>query len=469
MRLNVNLSRKKRGTGSIIGAAFMLIIFMTFFTYLKLQFNVTEDYNSILKEMHQLDLKKSQEEIEFISISFTSLNLLNITVRNNGPNQAHLIWLGVFNESANKQDYYRINFFVNSAEKGSNVCNDTIPSFEGQTRVLQLVTELGNVFMYRYPEESAGEDNEERYHWVDETCDLQTPLSKGNHSFFSAQQGFPDSIVDTLTEENTAMSSTSNQTVNADLDRDDWISNQVSAGDVSSGVLSNTYLSNDIRYELVETIATGGAPSNRNYLLAWRFDFTSLPTSRTDTHVYIEAHTTGETFRVYWSPDDSTMNYLGTINSTSDSWLDWDISDDASTTIYILFKDINDVKADGTDTSVADIIRIDSLFLEITTGVVDNYELDLEVRWIGVDYDETNEWLCIYGGTMGSEDILVDVWNGSTWINILTDLSSGWNNVDVSSLLVSPTFNIRFRGGVETTDTIQDSWEIDSAYLYVWT
>jgi len=302
-----------------------------------------------------------------------------------------------------------------------------------------------------------------------DASDVDSSPNKGTHSNFSAQQYGPDSIYDTLTEENTAGSSSSNQTASADFDRDDWISGQSSAGDVSAGVLSDTHSSNNIRYELVETKATAGGPSGqRNYLLAWRFDFTSLLSSRADTHVYIEAQTTGETFRVYWSPDDSTMNFLGNITSTSDSWRGWDVPDDISTTIYILLKDSNNERADGSDTTTADLIKIDTLFLEITTSEPDNYELDLEVQWTNVDCDETNEELCIYGGTMDPENIRVDAWNGSAWENLFIELSSGWNNVSVSSYLQSSTFTIRFKDCTETSDATQDSWDIDVTLLHVW-
>ena len=98
-----------------------------------------------------------------------------------------------------------------------------------------------------------------------------------------------------------------------------------------------------------------------------------------------------------------------------------------------------------------------------------NYELDLEVQWTNADFNQTNEYLCLYGGTMGAEDIRVDVWNGSSWTNLFTDLSTGWNNVTVSSYLTSSTFTIRFKGSDETGDTTQDSWNIDATLLNVWT
>ena len=97
-----------------------------------------------------------------------------------------------------------------------------------------------------------------------------------------------------------------------------------------------------------------------------------------------------------------------------------------------------------------------------------NYELDLEEQWTNTDYNETNEQLCIYGGTMGSESLMVDVWTGSSWQNVIASLTNGWNNISVSSYLTSSTFTIRFKGSTETGDTTQDSWNIDATILHCW-
>jgi hypothetical protein len=98
-----------------------------------------------------------------------------------------------------------------------------------------------------------------------------------------------------------------------------------------------------------------------------------------------------------------------------------------------------------------------------------NYELDLEVQWASVDFSQTNEWLCIYGGTMAAENIRVDVWTGSDWQNVFTNLASGWNNVSISAYLTSLNFTIRFNGGTEISDTVQSSWNIDVTLLHLWT
>jgi hypothetical protein len=114
-----------------------------------------------------------------------------------------------------------------------------------------------------------------------------------------------------------------------------------------------------------------------------------------------------------------------------------------------------------------DDVRIDHVRIGVSQAD-DDYELDLEVQWTNVDFDEANEELCIYGGTMDSESLQVDVWNGSSWQNVIASLSSGWNNVTVTSYLITSTFTIRFKGGTETSDSSQDSWAIDATMLHVW-
>jgi PKD repeat protein len=99
-----------------------------------------------------------------------------------------------------------------------------------------------------------------------------------------------------------------------------------------------------------------------------------------------------------------------------------------------------------------------------------NYELDLEVQWINLDYNKTNEYLCIRTGSTdwGSEDIRVDVWTGS-WTNIILDLAPDtWNNISISTYLTSPTLTIRFKGGTESKDANKDSWDIECSLVHVW-
>jgi len=197
-----------------------------------------------------------------------------------------------------------------------------------------------------------------------------------------------------------------------------------------------------------------------NYQIDFEYQWTTAAYSSDSKEVciYVEAHTGSETLDVnHWS---GSWTPLGTITSTGWSNLTATGLDSATYTIQLIgATESGDGEQDDWD--------IDLIALH--TWNASNYELDLEVQWTDVDHDEANEWLSIYCDQLGDESILVDVWNGATWVNLFTDLESGWNSIDISSYLSSSTFTIRFRDGVEIGDVTPDSWEIDTAFLYVWT
>jgi hypothetical protein len=100
-----------------------------------------------------------------------------------------------------------------------------------------------------------------------------------------------------------------------------------------------------------------------------------------------------------------------------------------------------------------------------------NYVLDIEEQFTNVNYNRDNEELCIKTGTFSAdaENIRVDVWNGSAWINIIASLTpNNWNNVSATSHLTSPTFTIRFRDNTQTSDGTQSYWQIDAVLLHLW-
>ncbi len=143
------LSRDKRGAGSIVGAVFILLILLTGFTYYFVNVNVTEDYTKTVQDMQQLDLKRNKEKIEFTSVSITSGNKLNMTLKNTGSYNVHLIWLGVQNKTSTPvtQQYSSLNMYVNPTDTATGI-GSTITVTQGSQYVIQLVTEMGNVFNY---------------------------------------------------------------------------------------------------------------------------------------------------------------------------------------------------------------------------------------------------------------------------------------------------------------------------------
>jgi len=92
------------------------------------------------------------------------------------------------------------------------------------------------------------------------------------------------------------------------------------------------------------------------------------------------------------------------------------------------------------------------------------YALDIEEQWTNLDaYSRQN--LCIKTGTLGSENLKVDVYTGSSWVTVINSLlANQWNNVSVAQYIDSSTFTIRFKDG-GSSDSTPDSWSIDAVLL----
>jgi hypothetical protein len=184
----------------------------------------------------------------------------------------------------------------------------------------------------------------------------------------------------------------------------------------------------------------------------------------------------------YTLPNERLSIYAGTMasedikvdiwNTTTSNW-DNALSDlttgwnNISVTKWLTSSTFTIRYRDGTPTSdsTPSTWQIDVTLLRLLGNT--NYQLDLEVQWTSADYDETNEYLCIYGGTQDSESLRVDVWNGA-WTNVISDLSAGWNNVSVSSYLTSSNFEIRFVDTTQSGDTSQSSWQVEGVLLHTW-
>jgi len=164
MRFIGKFSRDERGIGSLVGAAFLILILLSGFAFYMLSVNVTDEYRESLGTMDQLDLKRKQEKLEFVSVSTTDENKLNITVENTGPYQTHLIWLGVFDETAppSTQNYYELNgYYINPAQTETGIGSTEMDNeiVEEHQYTIQLITDLGNIVVYSYPPEEEDEES----------------------------------------------------------------------------------------------------------------------------------------------------------------------------------------------------------------------------------------------------------------------------------------------------------------------
>jgi hypothetical protein len=283
------------------------------------------------------------------------------------------------------------------------------------------------------------------------TSDADNSTDRGTHSNFTAQQYGPDLVNDTLTEENTGGNGTLWLYVNADDEiRTDW-----------TRVGTNPYL-DAIDYPTNFVNVTG------NNMLVGDFNFTdSGKSTETINSVTVQLNATQSqnncNLEVFvW--DGTSWTSLDVVATpTSWGWMNW-----TATTELNTWTKIDGAKIYIKSRSATGTYEVDCARLKVDYTAPDNYKLDLEIQWTNVDYDESNEKLCIYGGSMGAENITVNVWNGSSWENLFNDLDPGWNNASVGNYLTTSNFTIQFKGNNETSDTTQTTWDIDAALLHVW-
>jgi hypothetical protein len=292
--------------------------------------------------------------------------------------------------------------------------------------------------------------------FVDNLANVDGSADKGQHSSFAAEQSGPDSISDTLTEKNTAGGSASFGSISGSS------YTTVSATQLYGSVFTSP---SDAQGAAIQNITwygrTGSGSGNSKAVLVQASTKTIVAVSnvvsvsttaqeRTNTFAAPPAISASASYILMMIFDVSTRLYYGSGSSNQG------------------FYDASNNYAVPTNPSDSSSYNNYQYRIRASYNRANNYELDLEVQWTNVDYSQPNKMLCIYGGTMGSENIGVDVWNGSSWQNVLADLATGWNNVSVSSFLTSQTFTVKFKGGTEVSDTVQDSWNVDAALLRLW-
>ena len=208
---------------------------------------------------------------------------------------------------------------------------------------------------------------------------------------------------------------------------------------------------------------TGIPPAYEKINLEYQWTTASYDETYEEVCIYIGSHTGSENLAVnYW--DGFSWNALGTITAATTGWANFTATGLSSSTYTIQLVGTSE----STDVS-KDIWNIDLITLHTWSLQTYNYKLDLEIQWTAANYTQDNEELCIHTGSLDSEGIRVDVWNGADWTNIALDLvASDWNNFSISTWLTSSVFTIRFRGDIEVSDTTQSSWEIDVSLLHTW-
>jgi len=311
----------------------------------------------------------------------------------------------------------------------------------------------------------------DEYDYVDNnTSDVDTSPDRGTHSNFTDQQYGPDSIYDALNEENTGGIDETTYDYSAGAGLTKWAYKGQASSPPADGpdITGQTEVADYTLIESSNDVRDSSGPCSPGRRPYFNFKFTISENSITQLDLLFEGSPLGAGATVYlrlwnftgsaWDIKNSTVaaggqdeNFTATITTG--------ITDYINANGYLYFV-VQDETNKGT--IYCDYVKI------VVTYFMTNYDLDLEVQWTNATHDLTNEQLCIFGGAMGSENLRIDVWDGFTWQSLFNDLSSGWNNISITDYLISSTFTIRFKGGTETADTYQDSWEIDCTLLRTW-
>jgi KaiC/GvpD/RAD55 family RecA-like ATPase len=295
----------------------------------------------------------------------------------------------------------------------------------------------------------------EEYDFVDNnTSDVDASADNGVHSDFIGQQYGPDGVYDIVAEADTE----SNVTLDLYIDIFDDSRTGWTRHGTDPYLHIQNYPTDYVWLGLDRTSSVGDFGFQNSSKSSETINSAVL-------RVYAWKEDTQDNFWVYlW--DNSSWGNAYNVTRTSAGWTDFDVTARLNTWVKI---DSAKIYLNGDTTQAKDYrLFADCVMLRIGYAMV-NHDLDLEVQWRNATCDMPFEELCIFGGTMAPENLEVDVWNGTAWQNLFSSLSSGWNNVSVTDYLVSPVFTIRFKGGTETVDALQDSWQIDSSLLHTWT
>jgi len=103
------------------------------------------------------------------------------------------------------------------------------------------------------------------------------------------------------------------------------------------------------------------------------------------------------------------------------------------------------------------------------TGVPQTVEkVNVEYQWSTATFSDTYEEVCINVGSLtGSENLIVNYWDGFSWNSLGSITNIGWSNFTATGL-TSSIYTIQFVGSSETSDSLKDTWNIDLITLHTW-
>jgi uncharacterized protein (UPF0333 family) len=286
--------------------------------------------------------------------------------------------------------------------------------------------------------------------------DVDHSADKGTQSNFAAQQSAPDSICDTMTEVNNGGGKSNVTLINGESFEGAW----PPAGWSASG---NWAKENNRAHDGTYSADFDGSGYGASgYLYTPEMDCSNAEAIYVDFWFYDEGCENNE-FRLYYHGQSGWDYYYIELGAfTENHWVHYEQKLTLPTYLVSDFQ----IRFRAYDLEDGKHAYVDMVTVKKQVDTT-SYQLDLEEQWTNVNYTDPNKNLCIKVGSLGSEPLLVDVWNSGTWVNVasLTGLVNDWKNVSVSPYITSSTFTIRFRGSSDGLDSHQDSWNIDSVLL----
>ena len=138
--------RPKRGVSTVAGALFFIIIAMTIITGLLLWSMDTQ------RRMNDLDARRLSQNIVITDVSFPDTGVVNITVRNEGPEPVLLVAVWIIDKTDNthtridlEEAYPPDGVVVNTGDTESFTVDYDWTS--GHTYVVKVITHLGRAFV----------------------------------------------------------------------------------------------------------------------------------------------------------------------------------------------------------------------------------------------------------------------------------------------------------------------------------
>ena len=312
------------------------------------------------------------------------------------------------------------------------------------------------------------------YPYIQQQSDVDSVADVGSCSSFASQQNGPDNTNDTLTEANVPVNTNTTMlndgfetSTNASIPN--WDGNGATTWTGDGGILTapcNLEGWSGFTNHAGSKSAGTGATGDGN-LISDDIDMS------TATAIYVsfwyavdDTDGAGELVLKYYDGVgyDTIQDLSG---GTEDTWTYYNVKITDSQYFDSTFR-LQFVAACGS----SEAVYVDDVLVirEVTS---DNYRLSLEEEFTEIPTGYNTRELCVFAGNWTTAETLsVQGWNTTTtaWTAIGSLTANQWNNFTVNSIISdsATTLYIQFVDGTITSDSVQSSWSIDSAYIHVY-